>query len=267
MPNKTLENKIKLSPYFVAYLDILGTTDSINSEKSEEVLNNIRELYNDTMNLLKENAKNLYHIDVKYKIFSDNIVIAIPKELHTGLLDVETKSYYTMLFVSFIQLIALKYSFLIRGSIAVDDLYIDENFIYGKALTKTYKLESEVSVYPRIVINPKDIHLFTKSDTQREVIEKDNANIYYLNPFEFYKKYVSSQALETFMQIIKENLEHCLSENNNEKINQKICWFINMYNKFCNDNNLENCIINIEDYPYPYSKIETIISGRAGEFV
>ena len=85
-----VQNKIKLSPYFVAYLDILGTTDSITSEKSEEVLNNIRELYNDTMNLLKENAKNLYHIDVKYKIFSDNIVIAIPKELHTGLLDIET---------------------------------------------------------------------------------------------------------------------------------------------------------------------------------
>ena len=105
------------------------------------------------------------------------------------------------------------------------------------------------------------------SGADREVIEKDNANIYYLNPFEFYKKYVTSQALETFTQIIKENLEHCLSENNNEKINQKICWFINMYNKFCNDNNLENCIINIEDYPYPYSKTETIVTGLAREFI
>ena len=60
-----VQNKIKLKPYFVAYLDILGTTDSINSEKSGEVLNNIRELYNDTMNLLKEKATKVYHLEVK----------------------------------------------------------------------------------------------------------------------------------------------------------------------------------------------------------
>ena len=267
MQNATIENKIKLSTHYVAFLDILGITNTINSEKNEEVLNDIKNLYDETVNLLKENDKKLYHTEIKYKIFSDNIFIAIPKEFGMGGLHNEVSSYYLMLFVSFIQLIALKYSFLIRGSIAVDDLYIDENFIYGKALTKTYKLETENSIYPRIIINPRDIHLFTKSDTQREVIEKDNANIYYLNPFEFYKKYVTSQALETFTQIIKENLEHCLSENNNEKINQKICWFINMYNKFCNDNNLENCIINIEDYPYPYSKTETIVTGLAREFI
>lgn len=263
MQNNVFENRINLSSYYVAYLDILGIKNAINSDESENILNNIKNLYSEAIELLKANAKVICFKDIKYKIFSDNIVIAILKnDIHD-----ELSSYYLMLFASFIQILGLKYSFMIRGSIAVDDLYIDNNFIYGKALTKAYDLETNVSIYPRIVINPKDIHLFTKSDTQREVIEKDNANIYYLNPFEFYKKYVTSQALETFTQIIKENLEHCLSENNNEKINQKICWFINMYNKFCNDNNLENCIINIEDYPYPYSKTETIVTGLAREFI
>lgn len=263
MQNNVVENRIKLSSYYVAYLDILGIKNAINSDESENILNNIKNLYSEAIELLKANAKVIYFKDIKYKIFSDNIVIAIPKnDIHD-----ELSSYYLMLFASFIQILGLKYSFLIRGSIAVDYLYIDNNFIYGKALTKTYELETNVSIYPRIVINPRDIHLFTKSDTQRDVIKKDEANIYYLNPFEFYRFYVGEQNLTVILKKIKENLELCLSNKNNDKINQKVCWFISMFNDFCKRNNFDEHIINVEDYPYPYTKIETIVTGNAREFI
>ena len=67
----------------------------------------------------------------------------------------EVSSYYLMLFVSFIQLIALKYSFLIRGSIAVDDLYIDENYndysLSLEHLAKQFKDHTINRIYYAIV--------------------------------------------------------------------------------------------------------------------
>ena len=45
MKNETKESKIKLSPYFVAYMDILGAKKFINSENSEDYLNKIYQLY------------------------------------------------------------------------------------------------------------------------------------------------------------------------------------------------------------------------------
>ncbi len=263
MPNNTLENRIKLTPYYFAYMDILGAKKYIESEESENYLNKIQQLYAETIGMIKANDKILYHTDVKFKIFSDNIVIAIPKEIYMETSINEVSSYYIMMFASFFQILAIKHSFLVRGSIAVDDLYIDNDFVYGKALTKSYKLESEIAIYPRIIINPSDIHLFTKSDTQRDAIKKDNANIYYVNPFEFYFKYINQNIVDRELNSIKTNLQDMLHKTSNNKVNQKICWFINLFNDFCIKNEYNNYVINIDDYPYPYTKMEHTYRGYA----
>ena len=266
MQNSSFENRIKLTPYYFAYMDILGAKKHIESEESENYLNKIQELYAETIGMIKPNVDNIFYLrNTKFKIFSDNIVIAIPKEIYMDTSLNATKSYYIMMFAAFFQILAIKHSFLVRGSIAVDDLYIDDDFVYGKALTKSYKLESEIAIYPRIIINPKDIHLFTKSDTQQDVIKKDDANIYYINPFESYFIYINKSVVDRELNSIKTNLQDMLKETNDNKINQKVCWFINMYNQFCKDNYFEQFVIDINDYPYPYKKIEHTYRGYARE--
>ena len=267
MQNNVVENRIKLKPYYFAYMDILGAKKHIESEESENYLNKIQELYAETIGMIKPNVDNIFYLrNTKFKIFSDNIVIAIPKEIYMDTSLNATKSYYIMMFAAFFQILAIKHSFLVRGSIAVDDLYIDDDFVYGKALTKSYKLESEIAIYPRIIINPSDIHLFTKSDIQRDAIKKDDANIYYVNPFEFYFKYINQNIVDRELNSIKTNLQDMLHKTSNNKVNQKICWFINLFNNVCMDNDLHEYIINIEDYPYPYKKIEHTYRGYAREF-
>lgn len=263
MSNNSPQKNINLSPYFIAYMDILGAKEFIDSEKSEEYLNKIKQLYEETIYMINVNKQNTYRLDTKFKIFSDNIIIAIPFETFGGDSINIINAFYMMIFVSFFQIIALKYSLLIRGSIVIDDFYIDENFVYGKALTKAYKLENEISIYPRIIINPKDISKFYKSDYQKRVITKDNSNLYYINPFECYFNEIGKQGEKEALKNIVKILTNMLQKGNNEKINQKICWFINIFNDFCNRHNHNKYIINIDKYPYDPFEIPIEYTGYA----
>lgn len=267
MQNNTIENRIKLKPYYLAYMDILGAKKYIESDESENYLNKIQRLYAETIELVKSNSKDFYLPKPKLKIFSDNIVLAIPKIEYFGTGSNEMSSCNIMIFAAFFQIIALKYSLLIRGGISVDELYIDDDFVYGKALTQAHKLESEIGIYPRIVINPKDLHLFTKSDFQRRILLKDSANIYYIDPFEHYFGYIHESIRKENLDIIRNNIEKMLVVNKDDKINQKTCWFVNMFNDFCKRNSYDDYIINIEDYPYPRTKIKNTITGKAREFI
>lgn len=259
---------IRLSQYYLAYIDILGIKEAIKSDKSEEYLNNIKELYELTYSYIKVNCPQEYFLKANIKIFSDNLVIAVQKkECYEFGTPNEIASCYLMIFASFFQVLALKYSLLVRGSIIVDDLYIDETFIYGKALSEAYKLESEIANYPRIIINPRDIHLFMKSDFQQKIISKDSSNIYYINPFECYFTYVPKEHKLDNLNVITEILTEKLSENNDNKINQKVCWFINMFNDFCSSNGYLDNIINLDNYPYSEQKIEVRVTGFARELI
>jgi hypothetical protein len=42
---------------------------------------------------------------------------------------------------------------LIRGGLCIKDCYIDEEFIFGPGLIQSYRLESQIAVFPRIVID------------------------------------------------------------------------------------------------------------------
>lgn len=266
MPNKAPKERIKLSPYFVAYMDILGAKKFINSENSEDYLNKIYQLYNETISILKANNQNIYRLNTKTKIFSDNIIISIPYEEYFGDTTNSINSLYIMIFVSFFQIIALKHSLLVRGSIVIDDFYIDENFVYGKALTQAYKLEDEIANYPRIIINPKNISKFNKSDTQQRILMKDNSNLYYINPFECYFDWITEIEKKEVLNFISKTLKSMLNKNNDEKINQKVCWFINMFNDFCNKHIYNQYVINLYKYPYDPDEIPVIYTGGRRKF-
>lgn len=256
------ENRIKLTPYYVAYMDILGVKDLIKSENSDVYLNKIQQLYSETMTMVQANCYNSYKLNPKIKIFSDNIIITIPKAEFMETSVDSMNSCYIMMFAAFFQIIALKYSLLIRGSVVSDKLYIDDYFVFGSALSKAYDLESNVAIYPRVVINPENISQFIQSDYQKKILTKDYSNIYYINSFECFFKYISANVREENLKIIKKVLESKLCNENNNKINTKICWLINMYNDFCQNNNYSKYCINIDDYPYNPYKLKTIVSGN-----
>ena len=56
---------------------------------------------------------------------------------------------------------ALK-GFFIRGGLAVDQLFMDENSVYGAALLEAYRLESKVAVNPVVVLCDNTMKLVDK---------------------------------------------------------------------------------------------------------
>lgn len=125
------DNRIHTDKYYLFYADILAMKQNIDSSDSELYLNYINNLYKDALNIINRIYEDIYKINIKARIFSDNIVIAIKQEGDI-MIDSQESIKRTLIIeiAALIQVLALKYSLLIRGSIVIGDFYIDEFFIY-----------------------------------------------------------------------------------------------------------------------------------------
>lgn len=256
----------KLHPYYLAYIDILGVKNAINSDESEKYLEKINCLYNDVLEGLDRVKSENFFIKPEIKIFSDNIVIAIKKEYPYTFTE-EIKQDLLINAVSYFQMLGLKYSFLTRGGITIENLYLNQNFIYGKALSKAYKIENDISVFPRIVIDNACVNEFIQNNLIRKCLKKDFDGTCYLDSFQKYFDLTNGEDKESlaFLQTtLKEQLEEKTSD---VKAPFKKYWIINKFNEFCISNNYEIYVVNIDEYPYNPDYIRTTYSGRAKEFV
>lgn len=76
----------KTDAYIVAYIDLLGVTNKIQSKDSQLAMNKLHNLYTFSVKLTRD-VQIEENQDIQFKIFSDNIIIAkklsnqIPNEL------------------------------------------------------------------------------------------------------------------------------------------------------------------------------------------
>src|ERR1039458_2608274 len=139
---------------FCAYIDILGF--------SEKVIENDLEFFKLYLNTLKDELLHIEDIhdlsgkqgfkSFELKIFTDNFVFGHPWFDRYG--ESELGDIFEIL--SHIQLTFVKSNIFVRGAISMSDLYMDENIVLGPAIIESYNLESEKSIYPRIILS-KDI--------------------------------------------------------------------------------------------------------------
>ena len=255
-------NSKKLTEHYVAYIDILGAKNFINSDNnSGDYLNKLATVYNNVINKINNNYKVVYNTDIKFKIFSDNIIIAIEKNSKNDETINYSKTELLISIVSLFQIEALLQSMLSRGGIVIEKLCIDELFVYGKALTKAYTLESELAIYPRVIISNDDVIEFQSSNCNCRHIHKDKANIHYINPFEVYFE-IFYELKKTELEKIRNILIEKMNINNNDKIKQKVCWLLNEFNEFCKTNEKVKDYSIIIDY-FPHN--ETYLNKKRGQ--
>lgn len=240
--------KIHTSTHYVVYFDILGAKELINSKDSELYLNYINSLYNDTIKGLKSLYAEINNVEIKFKIFSDNIIIAIPKTEGANSTKESIKRDLIVEIAAYFQVLAYKYSLLTRGSVVIGDLYLDNNFVYGKALTRAHELESKVAIYPRIVVDEKYSDIFKMSQYIRKFIYKDSDGVEYLNSFECYFD-IAKIYKEDEIKHIRQILWSKLKDSNPTVVNQKIFWLINIFNQFCLNNDLEKYVLDVDKLP------------------
>jgi hypothetical protein len=153
MQNK---NEQKLKPHMIAFVDFMGTRDTV---KKEEKKNQLFELllwvHNEMRNegYFKAGIEgNGCTIQAKVTSFSDNIVITIPISNDVTLgsdWNLALDHIQDIIFQLFLK--ASENNFLIRGAIDIGDLYHEKHMVFGNALINAYEHEQK-AFYPRIIL-------------------------------------------------------------------------------------------------------------------
>ena len=146
------------STYIVAYIDILGVSSRMQqkSENQIEPLNKLYNLYRFVMDLADENTGIKNYSGIKFKIFSDNIVIAnrLPQENNKQKNVGEITSLLNCVSNFACLTVGDSVGWLLRGGITIGDFFINDTIIWGFALLRAIELEKSVAKYPRIIIDP-----------------------------------------------------------------------------------------------------------------
>lgn len=233
---------------FIAYLDLLGTKNRIGDPES---LDDISTIYRDALGKLEKfPIKDKPNLNVK--IFSDNILVSIEvnPDYDESLLDFD----FLLHFVIYFQLSALTDAdWLLRGCITMGELYVDNVFVWGEGLDHAYKLESDIAIYPRVII-----------DRQKTELSSRLAALYIINPPFAINTVIDSDGCEflSFEDISLSNSEeerlsglqtsyvriidnYLKKQFPNPKIQQKIHWTVNYHNDVCKRKNHPEYMVDV----------------------
>lgn len=222
-----------LQEHIVAFIDILGSTEAIKKDE-EKSLKVMHDSYTEAIKLFDYLFEDK-QIKPKVKIFSDNIVVAVPRLKESG----HGAFCAVVMLSAIIQVQFLKHGLLTRGGIASGSFFCDELMVWGKGLVKAYGLESTVAIYPRIIIDPELIRELglTRSDclfkkTQKWIVQDEDSLfvVDYINEF--------LQNKDFFGLVLLNIVEEKLGEfSGNIKICQKWLWLSNyISNKLFSEN-------------------------------
>lgn len=212
----------KTEECIVAFIDILGATEKIK-ENPKESLNIVHKAYDDALELLsymyRGELEDLFK--PKAKIFSDNIVVSVSISNH------KAGAFMTLCaFLALLQTQFLMSGYLVRGGIASGEFFADDIMVWGDALVKAYIIESEIAIYPRIVVHPdlvEDLKLSADEKLKKYLIEDSDGLIfidYILNRVSTVK-----ENKEFMLKKFYDDCEKMIEKNkNNIKVMQKIQW-------------------------------------------
>lgn len=135
----------------VLFLDILGFKNLINQDRQDIVAEALTA------------TTTQYSNDIQTSAFSDNIAVSIKIGQNCELLQI-------IQFASYLAWLLLHKGVLSRGGIAVGKLHHKNGIIYGPALNTAYELESQVAIYPRIILEHDSISKFLNSHGDQQSI-------------------------------------------------------------------------------------------------
>ncbi len=248
------ENRYIYQNRVVAFLDVLGFKEKLlqfereaisqqqleneqefdNLEKGQ-VLNSVKA--DEFINTFLEAVSKVDNDKFKYYLFSDNICITLNYDSDKNLL-VELLMLITDLFYSFV-----KKGYFLRGGIDFGKFISQDRIALGIPLANAYKLETEVAIYPRIVISQdfkKIFEEYTLDTGQTAVLPLflqslilESCENSYLNVF---LKVFQTDEKENYFNTIRESIIQNLEENKRKEIVYvKYEWLAKEYNNFIED--------------------------------
>ncbi|MFZ2725271.1 MAG: hypothetical protein WAX77_03365 [Methylococcaceae bacterium] len=280
----------------VAYIDILGFKNLVknarNRNESQEVFKHFHNVLSEQEHSLKDYISKLFREELnikevcnlsrdnyKFRFFTDCFLIAFPikeNSPYKGYNEIFSLLERLCLF----QIEMIEKGFFIRGAISIDEFYIDEIVIYGKAGIDAYEAEQKDAKYPRIIL--------TKSvqdkiiELRQSFRETDNVDIDGINGFLIRKDdddqqvfvnylglnfadYPDTERLENHKNILSNELN---KHRNDSCIFNKYMWVAHYHNYFCSQSYFYDCDdysdyltfdeykIDLNQYQKSFSKID-----------
>jgi len=255
-------NEFPLEKYFIAYFDILGYEAKIAATAGGNGTSEIAALINTAIQFAEKGAETLGTLafqsngmptdGIKLKVFSDNFFLCT-----------KDNEFELLQLVANIQLFLINADIFIRGALCYGDLFFDSKFVFGPGLIHAYKLESEIAIFPRIVVDDSyiencSLHAYPESasDEIRQALDglgllKMDSDGYrfsnYLDTMYMIFGEGPPQTKSLFITSLKAHkkyIEANLSINTNRlRILQKYQWCKNYHNEFCKQHELLEYII------------------------
>jgi hypothetical protein len=146
------------SPHLVAFIDLLGFSEAIrDGRRAEPIFGLLKTLAGFQGDFFAESQPNENGRQTRLRpaisAFSDNIVLSYRlDDLEKHSLDLGTVIIFLQNLIAFIAWNAFASRLLIRGGVAIGDLYHAGGVVYGPALLEAYETERSLAVYPRVAL-------------------------------------------------------------------------------------------------------------------
>lgn len=227
----------------VVFLDILGFKNivqrSTNDESLVESIKCVAEFNTKLQFATSDSNKGVNHIfpyGLQVTVFSDSIVISCPM-LSGGM-------GYFLLCVASHCLAINRLGFFVRGGITFGKLYHSGNVCFGPAMNRAYELESQLAIYPRVLIDAATFGYLASNISHGLIQEEFKALFNYgiEDTIDYWLQldYLSSPALYQDdkniqykdLEIIRGHIIKAINDNVlNDRIEVKYCWFLDFFNK------------------------------------
>ena len=234
---------IEFEDRVVAFLDVLGWRNAIQASVSDPELRKkmgaalkFIEGVGKMADRFEENwGGKRFHEFGEYGQFSDSIVISMPAESGIFTLPRNVAFHGNAIMMS---------GLLVRGGITVGPLYHRGNIAFGPALTKAYDLQSELAIYPRIVVDPDLAALFLQAqqytDTGGKPIgafkiwRRADDGIYFLDilqPMGATTQFEAGSSSGMYLKQVRPIIERGLAENVGDPgVHGKYRWMADYFN-------------------------------------
>jgi len=222
------ENDFIPKKQFIAYLDILGYEQLIKEDGgaikiAKKIDANIKGI------ILSQSIFGEKEMKFNIKVFSDNFIICS-----------ETRGDIVFILANILQINLATDGIFINGSICYGTLLFNDNFICGQGIIDAYKIQSEIAIFPRIIVD--DSFILKARNTWQGKIKRDFDGYAFVD----YLRTIMGLEMEVieFLSIHSYQIDmnimfHAL----NPRVLQKYQWCKNYHNEFCKQYGYENYII------------------------
>ena len=182
-------NTISLSNHFVCFIDLLGVKKNIDNMDGLEkiyralrIYKKIKSSYSEDpfigVRIVSDDNKLLSQMEINLpyqcSFFSDSLIISYKHEKPRP----DYAELYCILYdINMLVFVLLMNGIFVRGGLSYGKLYHDGDICFGQALVEAVYLESNIAIYPRVVISPNifddtsDAHPFKTIKTNNKTLQ------------------------------------------------------------------------------------------------